>query len=372
MTRKDDWQSDQFFAEFGLRGGPVAREAFYEDLMGGGRSGAAEDVASKQGRGRSRQLPTLTAAIRARTALFELVPWYAESTDPGDPSRTMFGFFWMFSDALMWEAPRSGAFTAWTGTGVAHTLPRTPFGGVTIGDRTRLVRLPCTGREAQAAVDLLEFSQADLAASGGAEIGASPAANDQRVRSLLPTAELYDRTFLQAEVRISPQARPPTADLDGDALAYAERVNRAFAAASPTAGTTGSRRSLGTPGKIWAIADRMDTWSCCPAFRSWVVACINHGFHTRVEHARGRPVARMIQNRGGCHDWDHEDYSQIFTAVAGWCWVKGPADSAAGWKRTADVYLDRTLCRLVRENAPAPALRYRGTASGPRPTRPCA
>jgi hypothetical protein len=94
--------------------------------------------------GLTRELPTLTAAISAGKALFELVPWYSEWTDPADSSRTMWGFFWMFSDALMWEAPKSGKFAAWKGTGVAHPLPRAPFGGVTIGDRTRLVPLRCT------------------------------------------------------------------------------------------------------------------------------------------------------------------------------------------------------------------------------------
>jgi hypothetical protein len=36
---------------------------------------------------------------------------------------------------------------------------------------------------------------------------------------------------------------------------------------------------------------------------------------------------------GSGHAWTHEDCSQIFLLVAGWCWVKGPTESAAGWKR---------------------------------------
>ncbi len=362
-----------------------AAELFFQDLLGGARArraGAlvprrrgdpAQTFAAEQAPSVTRRLPTLTAAIKANTALFELIPWYAEWLDPTDASKSMWGFFWMFSDALMWEAAKSDKWSAWAGTGVAHPLPRKPFGGVAIADRTRLVRLPCTGMEATAAADLLKFSQADLARSGGLDIGAAPDGNDQKLPSLLPTAELYDRMFLQADVRIGPQhqPKPPTANLDGDSLAYAERVSQAFNKAPSTLGATGSRNSLGTPGKIWAIADRMDTWSCCPQFKQWVIACINHGFHTKVEHVRGKPVARMVQNRGGCHPWTHEDYSQIFTAVAGWCWVKGLTDSSAGWKKTADVYLDRTLCRLVRENSPVPAIRYRGTTTAPKPTTKC-
>jgi hypothetical protein len=51
--------------------------------------------------------------------------------------------------------------------------------------------------------------------------------------------------------------------------------------------------------------------------------------------------------------------------------VKGLRESAASWKKTADVYLDKTLCLLVRDRTPAPALRYRGVASGPKPSQKC-
>jgi hypothetical protein len=252
---------------------------------------------------------------------------------------------------------------------VAHPLPRTPFGGVTIGDRTRLVRLPCTGKEATAAADLLRFSQADLCASPGGDM-AVPDANDTKLPSLLPTAELFDLTFLKADVRITAQ---PTKisdplNLDADALRYAQLVNQAFNAAPPTA-PGGTRNSLGTPGKIWAIADRMDTWVYCKAFQKWEFACINHGFHIKLDFVKGKPVIRMHQNRGGCHPWSHEDYSQIFTLVAGWCLVQGPGESAPSWKKTVDVYLDRTLCKLVRDSSPVPALRYHGTPTTPMPTK---
>jgi hypothetical protein len=359
-------------------------ELFFQDLLRGTRArrtGAivsrrfgnpGQRFADEQAESITRELPTLTAAINANKALFELIPWYAEWSDPADASKNVWGFFWMFSDALMWEAPKSGKFGAWAGTGVAHPLPRKPFGGVAIADRTRLVRLPCTGKEATDAADLLKFSQADLVSSGGSGIGVAPDGNDGKLPSLLPTAELYDRTYLQADVRIAPQPKPPTPDLDADSLAYAKRVSQAFDKAPTILGPpVGTRNSLGTPGKIWAIADRMDTWSCCPQFKQWVIACINHGFHNSIDYVQGKPIARMVQNRGGCHPWNHEDYSQIFTVVAGWCWVKGPTDSAAGWKKTADVYLDKTLCRLVREKTPVPALRYRGTTTAPKPTTKC-
>jgi hypothetical protein len=349
-------------------------ELFWRDLVGRARRPVTfEDIEEDEKKKKasvSRQLPTLTAAAAAGTALFELIPWYAEWKDPANASKTMWGFFWMFSDALMWEAPKSGRWAAWAGTRVAHPLPRMPFGGVKITDRARLVRLPCTGKEATAAADRLTFSQADLRASPGGDLAGPPDGNDRKLASLLPTAELYDRTFFQADVRITAQPRAITSDLDADALGYAESVSQAFDKAPPTV-AGGSRKSLGTPGKIWAIADRMDTWVCCPAFKKWEFACINHGFHKKLTLVNGKPVADMWQNRGGCHAWDHEDYSQIFTLVAGWCWVKGLSDSAASWKKTADVYVDKALCRLVRDNGPAPALRYHGTPSTRRPAIPC-
>jgi hypothetical protein len=344
----------------GLRG----RQVPFEDI--------AEDEKKKKKKGVPRELPTLTAAIAARTALFELLPWSAEWKDPADENKNMWGFFWMFSDALMWEAPKSGKWASWTGTTVAHPLPRTPFGGVKITDRTRLVRLPCTGQEATAAADRLTFSQADLRASAGGDLAGPPDGNDRKVPSLLPTPELYDRTFFQADVRITaqPGAISDPENLDADSLAYAKRVSQAFDKAPPTV-PGGKRNSLGTPGKIWAIADRMDTWVCCPSFKKWEFACINHGFHRKLMFVKGKPVADLWQPPGGCHPWNHEDYSQIFTLVAGWCWVKGLNDSTPSWKKTADVYMDKTLSKLVRANGPVPALRYHGTPTTPKPKTPC-
>ena len=220
-----------------------------------------------------------------------------------------------------------------------------------------------------ASADRLAFSQADLLASPDSDL-ALPDANDKKLPSLLPTAELYDRTFMQADVRIAAQPTTITKDLDANALTYAALVTEAFAKAPPTV-PGGTRNSLGTPGKIWAIADRMDTWVCCPKFKKWEFACINHGFHIKLEHVNGKPIVRMHQNRGGCHPWVHEDYSQVFALVAGWCLVKGLSESAPSWKKTADVYLDKTLCKLVRERTPVPALRYHGTPTTPKPKDPC-
>ena len=148
-------------------------------------------------------------------------------------------------------------------------------------------------------------------------------------------------------------------------------MNQAFAKAAPTV-VGGTRNSLGVPGKIWAIANRMDTWVCCPSFGKWEFACINYGMHKTMGWVKDKPVVTGIwQDPGGCHPWTHEDYSQIFTLVAGWCWVKGLNETDPSWKKTADVYLDKTLCKLVRNNGPVPALRYHGTPSTPMPTTPC-
>jgi hypothetical protein len=71
-----------------------------------------EDIAEDQKKRKKpsvpRELPALTAAIAAGTALFELLPWSTEWKDPADENKNMWGFFWMFSDALMWEATEVG------------------------------------------------------------------------------------------------------------------------------------------------------------------------------------------------------------------------------------------------------------------------
>jgi hypothetical protein len=372
MSSRAGRQADLFWRDLmGRRSGGdrtslmAAREAYFAD------GAEAEDVAEED-KVVPRELPKLTKVIGDGTALFELLPWSVEWKDPADENKNMYGFFWMFSDALMWEAPKTGKWAAWGGTKVAHPLPRTPFGGARITDRTRLVRLPCSGQEAQAAVDRLKFSQADLRNSPGGDLAGAPDSSDSKVASLFPTPELYDRTFFQADVRIAAQPGSPSnfKDIDRDTLAYNERVSQAFDKAPPTA-PGGTRNSIGTPGKIWAIADRMDTWVCCPEIGGWAFACINYGFHKTIGWVKNKPVVTGIwQPPGGCHPWTHEDYSQIFQLVAGWCWVKGLNETAPSWKKTADVYMDKTLSKLVRNGGPAPALRYHGKAT-PQPTTPC-
>jgi len=51
----------------------------------------------------------------------------------------------------------------------------------------------------------------------------------------------------------------------GEVTTYAERVAVSIHTAMTHSGIQ-TPRLLGTPGKIWAIADRMDTWVCCCQF----------------------------------------------------------------------------------------------------------
>lgn len=314
-------------------------------------------------------LPTINQVIASKTALFEMVLLYVEWTDPKDANKTAFGFFWIFADALMWEVPNDADWGFWKGTAVSQPLPQKPFGGVKIGDRKRLIRLPCTGRQAQLAADSLSLTQADLLSMAGSDMVA-PDANDAKVPCILPTAELYDESYLQAEVRINPQNQTITS-LTPNVLSYNEAVAKAFdAATKANTSLTGTPKSLGTPGKIWAIAERMDTWVCCCSFSNWAFACITHGFHDSIVRSAGKkPRAHAIQTKGGCHDWDHTDYSQIFSAVAGWCWVQDVGESQMSWKRTASAYRSQTLCNLVRDTSVggratiAPAVKYVGNVA---------
>lgn len=342
--------------------------------------GQAGGPAANQGSAKSAlALPTILEALKGQLAngttitkgQFEFVTLYSEWTDPKDPSKLLTGWFWTFSDALLWEVPSGGEWAFWKGTSVEQPLPRNLRTGA---DRKRLVRLPCTGKEAQTACDSpeLAFSQADLLKFHN-PFDASADGNDRKVACILPTPELYDLMFFQADVRIGVNNVTITS-LVPNALEYTEKVAKAIDAARTKAGTTGTQPTmLGTPGKIWAIADRMETWVCCCSFSKWEFACINYGFHKSLSHdpKTQKPKANVIQTPGGCHDWSHTDYSQIFVPIAGWCLIgEGvipPGETAANWtftwRETAAVYQDKLYCNLVRDTTsghatPAPSIRY--------------
>ncbi|MEZ4446257.1 MAG: hypothetical protein R3B72_44680 [Polyangiaceae bacterium] len=236
-------------------------------------------------------LPTVKQALDKGIALFELAHVASTWTDPKDPSRTVSGAFWMFTDALMIELPNDAEWNWWKGTQVDNPFPVQPFGGVAIKDRKRLIRLPCKGKEAEAALSSLSFTQSELLTSRlSLGIPFPKATSPDKMPSLLSTAELYDLSYEQADVRIPVISVNPNQGCIGEVTAYAEKLALAVDASMKKAGIT-KPRTLGTPGKIWAITDRMDTWVCCCQFSSWVFACINHGFHERIITTRhGRPV----------------------------------------------------------------------------------
>jgi hypothetical protein len=179
-----------------------------------------------------------------------------------------------------------------------------------------------------------------MKADNGIALSLPPPTSIAKPKCLIPTAELYDLSYAEANVRITKQVVAITSNLTANALTYAEKVADAVEAARNKASPPTTARLLGTPGKIWAIADRMDQWVWCkdPRMHHWSFACINHGFHEKLtgKDKFGRPTVEAYQNKGGCHNWSHVDYSQIFTAVAGWCLAKKPDETRAKW-RTASL-----------------------------------
>lgn len=325
---------------------------------------------------------TVNDAIRDGEALFEFVHIYSEWVNPANKSEVAWGFFWVFSDALMWEVPTSAPYDKWNGTSVEQPFPRNPHDGITIGDRKRLVRLPVKGIQANRAVEQISVSQTELlAASGGDIVG--PDADDKPVKCVLPTSRLYDIAYMRAPVKIAPQFQPAMAHLER-VFRYNEAVAKAIDqsitqlnAQNLKLGASTQPTSLGTPGKIWSLDDGMDDWSCSSTDLKWLIACVNHGFHqTIVPAANGAQKTTQIQTRGRAHSWEHFDYSQIFWAVAGWCLVKDINETRARWRKTRAIYKDGTLFRLVRPLPPfrqtvVPALKYTGTTTKPKPTAPC-
>ncbi len=326
---------------------------------------------------------SVNQAIIDDEALFEFVHIFTEWTNPQNRSETLWGFFWVFSDALMWEVPNAAPFDTWKGTAVAQPFPLKPFDGLTIGDRKRLIRLPVTGEQANRAVEQISVSQAQLLASSGSDL-VEPDPDDKRVKCVLPTSRLYDVAFMQAPVKIAPQFQPAMGHRDRVFRyneAVAKEVDKSIQAlnAFNKKNPPGMKpTAVGTPGKIWSLDDGMDKWSCSSVELKYLVACVNHGFHKSiVRRADGSPIrTTQIQTRGRAHAWGHTDYSQIFWAVAGWCLVKDINETRARWRKTRAVYKDGNLFRLVRPQPPfrqsvTPALKYKGTTTDPKPSARC-
>jgi hypothetical protein len=349
----------------GAKGGPLPAQA---------KSAAPQQVGSlKPGVGTAKpglHLPTLEEVITKQTGLFELISLKTEWTNPKDPTQTMWGHFWISREAMMWEVPNDATWSFWGGTPVSQPFPSTMWNGVGVGVRNdkRLVRLPCTGEDAQKSVKKLLLSQADLLKYKAiAEVpGAKPDSNDQKLPCMLPTTRLYNELYFQSVVKIKPQNLPLTymKDLIAGALVYSELVSKELdtkksAATLPTA--AGLDWSLGTPGKIWAVGKHMDKWWFCKSFGTIDFLCINHGFHTGMQVVAGQRRASALQAPGGCHGWEHTDYSQIFIALAGWCYVKDIAGTVS-WKPTAEVLSGKhgELWRLGRSTSKLTATEYVG------------
>lgn len=346
-------------------------------------------------------LPTVPQAINKKEALYE---WYRLAVlrevekpksmpdppppAPGDPPPKYYaiGYFWILGEALTWEVPNTPGYAWWTET-VEHPLPANPhvWPGKTAPtiNRKRLCRLPVSGKDAQAGADALVATQAELLTTEPDD--AEPittAKSTTALPSLLPTPQLYDELYEQCDVPVEPQHsglllpdKKKTVgfitinDQDLAANCYAYGLNQEFqtkwaarqAEFKKYGNTMRSPRSIGTPGKIWAVADKMDKvgWSCIEMH--WIYSCINYGFHRK-----GQPP---FQTEGGQHPWGHWDYSQIFVAVAGWCLTFGPGDTDYTWRETASVYTDPFWSVLVRTGrstkpikkwTPAPQTKYVG------------
>ena len=184
--------------------------------------------------------------------------------------------------------------------------------------------------------------------------------------SILPTTKLYDRLYVDADVRIPFRDVPDPAvkDLRADVKKsneYQILVNEAIQRAVKASGLNDALRSVGTPSKIWAIDERMETWHRNDG-RLYICG-INYGFH------QGNPtLIAPKQTAGAAHEEVYKDYSQIVSFVAGWCLVMGPNENNYSWRSTADVYLSAELSPLVTPNGkPTPQIRYTGHGRGPKP-----
>jgi hypothetical protein len=319
------------------------------------------------------RFPTAIQAHKANQVFWEFVCIGPFKAKLGDKSGDVEAYFWIFSDALMWAVPRNEEWKNWDES--PCPLPTKPAWGRTISNRSRLCRLPCSATDSQAVANEIKVSQAELSRSpptgGSAPTLPKPTEADAEVKSLLPTAKLFDGMYEKAQVKIGFQyVDDMTRSLEDMSNEYQVKVNKALAdkqakvlAADPKAGPI---KLLGTPGKIWAIHEDMEIWAQKgdPPPPVPYVAAVNYGFH------KGEATPTVKQGADVWHDESHLDYSQILVLVAGWCLIKMPATDAAPnpaweWTRTATVYLSQQLCPLVTvTRVPLPRSEYTGQARG--------
>lgn len=313
------------------------------------------------------KLPSLTQAIRAKKAHWELVPVFAfKQTPAGDISAK----FWMFGEALMWEVPDTEDWKDWVE--VENPLPHKLPAGV---NRKRLCRLPCTANESQDAADLIHMTQKELIAIDGTSEERFPFTSQDAAPSVLPTPNLLDVLYQNAQVKVGFSYIPgmSTKSLRQMANEYNQavfnKIGPALTKAKASPRWQDPFDKLGTPGKIWAIHEDHERYQWEPKGKYWYMAGINYGFHRGTSNVRD-----VEQSPGSAHDTaKHQDYSQIFVAVAGWCLVQGPKDKDFVWQRTGDVYKNPDYAPLVnRSGKPLTRHTYekaargtRGPASGP-------
>lgn len=302
-------------------------------------------------------LPTVVEALKKDEGLYEFV--HIVSTAKTSTKQDIFGIFWIFGEALMWKVKSSDPWNKWQRS--YSPLPNKPrIGTLTNDERERLCRLPCSATESQEATDWVKMTQQELR-STFQDATLYPPDRKEALPCLLPTTKLYDLLYQQADVRIE---YVYVGDMDHRSLAnmsneYNDRVNARIRDAMKAASKT-TIKSVGTPGKIWAIHQDMDIWAQKgnPPPPTPYVAAVNYGFHTKG------PPAKAFQGADVWHPLSHKDYSQILVLVAGWCLVAQPGEDYK-WKKTSEVYLDSELCRLVMtDNLPAPELKYTGIGRG--------
>jgi hypothetical protein len=295
--------------------------------------------------------PTVAKAIQDNKAYYEFVRVFVKGTKkekarPGEKPKTkdVAAFFWIFGEALMWPVPDGEAWKDWK---ESHSLlPHTPHSGLALSaaQRKRLCRLPCTSAESQAAADLIKVSQAELLRVSPDMADRFPVKNDKRLGCLLPTPKVYDALYLGADIRflyryVDGMDKRSLENMSNEFNwgMNEERIKPALAKAS----LKGPLKSIGTPGKIWAIATRMDTSQTNPENGAKYICAINYGFH------EGNAKPTVKQTAGARHDQRHKDYSQILVLVAGHCLVMGPDDTDYAWRTTESVYLSKDLGDLV-------------------------
>ncbi len=281
--------------------------------------------------------------------VFHFVPIETSFVDAG---KTYTGRFWVNADAVKWKIPasESALLTQWNRFKEPDPIDQ---------DGDMLCRLPCTAKQCQALADVLTTHPDPL--RSGAEDGLikrkAPTHSDMRPEPcLLLTPYLYSRRYQQMRCQVNPVGRDTSKPIVGESAKHNQYLNQEIKKFMQARNNPYAVPSLGDPGKIWALHNRMYVSKADNNLPS----AINYGWHGPKSSSQAVvPALKLIQSVGTRHDDAHLDYSQVCVLVSGWCEVTGPGQNEPQWMRTEAVYRSPTLCRLAtHDGEPLSKTRY--------------